>query len=72
MLHVLSKGCAGPEVKTVQRIIYARGIDRTLAVDGEFGPKTKAGVLALQKQLGIEQDGVVGRLTWEHVLGHLA
>ena len=70
-LHELSKGCAGPEVRTVQRIIYARGIDRTLAVDGEFGPKTKAGVVTLQGQLGLDRDGVVGRDTWAAMLKKL-
>ena len=67
-LHELSKGCAGPEVKTVQRIIYARGINRSLAVDGAFGPATKSGVITLQKQLGLSQDGVVGKDTWKKVL----
>ena len=67
-LHELSKGCAGAEVSTIQRIVYARGIDRSLAVDGEFGPKTKAAVMALQKQLGLAQDGVVGKDTWKAAL----
>ncbi len=66
-LHELSKGCAGPEVKTIQRVIFARGINHE-AVDGEFGPVTKAGVQALQKQLGLAQDGVVGKDTWKAVL----
>lgn len=70
-LHVLSKGCAGPEVKTIQRLIYARGIDRTIAVDGEFGPKTKAGVIALQKLVGLSGDGAVGELTWPRLLKQL-
>ena len=70
-LHLLSKGCAGPEVKTVQRIIYARGINRDLVVDGAFGDKTKAGVKALQGQLGLEQDGEVGELTWTAALKKL-
>lgn len=70
-LHLLSKGCAGPEVSSVQRIIYARGIDRTLAVDGEFGPRTKAGVTALQKQLGLTPDGTVGAETWRAMLTRL-
>ena len=61
-LHELSKGCAGPEVKTIQRVIFARGINHE-AVDGEFGPVTKSGVIALQKQLGLAQDGVVGKDT---------
>lgn len=66
-LHELSKGCAGPEVSTIQRIIYARGINHE-SVDGEFGPKTKAGVMALQKQLCLAQDGIVGKETWKRVL----
>ncbi len=66
-LHELSKGCAGPEVKTIQRVIFARGINHE-RVDGEFGPKTKAGVQALQKQLGLEQDGIVGKETWQKAL----
>ena len=66
-LHELSKGCAGAEVSTIQRIIFARGINHE-AVDGEFGPKTKAGVMELQKQLGLAQDGVVGKETWKRAL----
>ena len=66
-LHELSKGCAGAEVKTIQRVIYARGINHE-KVDGEFGPVTKSGVQALQKQLGLAQDGVVGKDTWKAVL----
>ncbi len=75
-LHELSKGCAGPEVKTVQRIIYARGIDKTMAVDGDFGKATKAGVVAMQKQLFPDSqsdwDGVVGKRTWAAMLTDLA
>ncbi len=67
-LHELSKGCAGPEVSTIQRIIFARGINRNLVVDGEFGPATKTGVQALQKQLGLNADGVVGKDTWKQAL----
>lgn len=69
-LHTLSKGCAGPEVKTIQRIIYARGINHD-KVDGEFGKNTKTGVIALQKQLGLSQDGVVGKDTWKAILTKL-
>lgn len=67
-LHILSKGVAGPEVKTIQRIIYASGIDKTLSVDGDFGAKTKAGVIELQKRLGLSQDGIVGKETWTAAL----
>ena len=71
-LHQLSAGCTGPEVKTIQRIIYARGIDKNITVDGDFGPATKTAVIALQKKLfpsePNEWDGIVGRKTWEAVL----
>lgn len=66
--HVLYMGCRGPEVRHVQRIIYARGINRNLSVDGEFGAKTYTGVVELQKQLfpddADEWDGVVGEKTF--------
>lgn len=69
-LHELSQGCKGPEVKTIQRIIYARSINHE-KVDGEFGPKTRAGVMTLQKQLGLKQDGIVGKDTWKKALTEL-
>jgi len=70
-LHILSKGCAGPEVKTIQRIIYARGIDRDMVVDGDFGKKTEAAVKTLQKMVNVYADGYVGAKTWAAVLKNL-
>ena len=70
-LHELSKGCAGPEVKTVQRIIFARGINKTMVVTGSFDDETKAGVIALQKQVGENPDGIVGKNTWKKILTDL-
>lgn len=67
-LHVLSKGTAGPEVKTIQRLIVAGEVDKTLVIDGDFGTKTKTAVMALQKKLGITEDGIVGANTWKTVL----
>lgn len=70
-LHELDTGCIGPEVKTVQRILYARGCTgadgKAVSVDGEYGPNTKAAVKKLQQQLfptqPAEQDGVWGAKT---------
>jgi hypothetical protein len=71
-LKQLSQGSTGAQVKTIQRIIYVRGINSQISIDGDFGPITKAGVIALQKKLfpntASEWDGVVGKNTWTAVL----
>ena len=71
-LHVLSKGCAGPEVATIQRILLGAGIKgedgKDIVVDEDFGKNTEYGVKQLQKKLGITQDGKVGKLTWPAAL----
>lgn len=74
-VHQLSNGCTGPEVKTLQRIIFARGLYEKMIIDGDFGPITKAGVIELQKKLFPstpgEWDGVVGPVTWKAMLTQL-
>lgn len=71
-LNQLSQGSTGAQVKTIQRIIYVRGINSKIDIDGDFGPITKAGVIDLQKKLfpntASEWDGVVGKNTWTAAL----
>lgn len=71
-VHQLQTGHEGPEVKTAQRIMYARGIKgadgKAITVDGEFGGNTKAATITLQKQLGVEPDGIWGVDTWTAAL----
>ena len=38
-------------------------------VDGDFGVKTKAAVMAFQKAKGLVVDGIVGTKTWSKLLG---
>lgn len=40
-------------------------------IDGYFGPKTKANVIAFQGAVGIAKDGVVGEATWQKLLNRL-
>ena len=75
-LHLLSKGCAGPEVKTLQRILYSKGITDDagayVSVDGDFGKKTEQAAKKLQKLLGLTADGKIGKDTWPKMLKELA
>ena len=62
-------GQSGTCVKYIQQLVnwqnrynsYSAG---PVVVDGSFGPKTKAAVIADQKQFGLTADGVVGPKTW--------
>ena len=71
-LHLLSKGCAGPEVKTAQRLLYAKGFKgedgKIISIDGDFGRNTAYAVKSWQKELGLTADGWVGRDTWAAML----
>ena len=71
-LKQLSQGSTGAQVKTVQRIIYVRGINSHISIDGDFGPITESGVIELQQKLfpsnPSEWDGIVGEKTWTAIL----
>lgn len=58
----------GQNVKDLQAKLKALGYDCG-PVDGIFGPKTKAAVLAFQANSGLARDGVVGPLTWGKLFG---
>ena len=60
---ILTVGDRGPEVKRLQQLLNARTGAR-LVVDGDFGPATKAAVVAFQAAKGLTVDGVVGKQTW--------
>jgi len=61
-------GSRGAAVETIQRALNEIStkfpvIDR-LNVDGIFGPRTEASVMAFQRIFGLNPDGIVGPLTW--------
>lgn len=60
--RVLSRGLHGADVHALQDALNALGFDVGTA-DGRFGPRTGAGVIAFQKDVGIAADGLVGRST---------
>lgn len=56
-------------VKAIQIGLNAMGCTPRLDQDSNFGPKTKANVMAFQKAVGMKvQDGVVGKYTWPQLL----
>ena len=58
----LSRGAKGDDVKELQRLLNRYG--NTIAVDGDFGPKTEAAVIAFQKTNGLKEDGIVSDSVW--------
>lgn len=62
-------GSRGGNVKTVQDKLNALGFNCG-AVDGIFGPKTKAAVVSFQRANGLAADGIIGPLTWSKLFGN--
>ena len=60
---MLRTGSRGDAVRKLQELLNAKGYTCG-SVDGIFGSKTKAAVLAFQKANGLGADGIVGPLTW--------
>ena len=68
-LPLLRKGDKGDPVKAMQNLLLANKIKLPrYGADGDFGGETEAGVIAFQKAVGIEADGVVGRDTMSKLL----
>ena len=57
------RGSRGDAVRKLQELLHKKGFDCG-AVDGIFGSKTYAAVVAFQKANGLGADGIVGPLTW--------
>jgi hypothetical protein len=53
-----------PEVTHLQQRLNEDGAQPPLAIDGLFGPLTRAAVVAFQGRHGLAADGVVGLRTW--------
>lgn len=65
----LRRGSSGPSVVVVQVALNRiaqnyPAIPKIATVDGIFGSRTEASVIAFQQIFGLTPDGVVGRATW--------
>jgi peptidoglycan hydrolase-like protein with peptidoglycan-binding domain len=59
----LQQGSTGPDVVALQQRLNTLGYN-VGAADGQFGPGTKAQVVAFQQAHGITANGVVDAATW--------
>ena len=66
-LPMIRQGSKGTAVSFAQTALNLRKFD-VGAVDGDFGPKTRAMVISFQDWAGIAKDGVVGPDTWKKLL----
>lgn|GEM_PF-6038577 len=66
-LPELRAGATGNVVALAQARL--EGLGNTLAVDGDFGPVTRAAVMAFQRSVSLPANGVVDAATWRALLG---
>jgi peptidoglycan hydrolase-like protein with peptidoglycan-binding domain len=68
LLRQIQQGSTGQGVMALQHSLrFVFGFNN-LAVDGIFGPQTKAAVVAFQQKFNIGADGIVGPVTWNKLV----
>ena len=67
-LDTLKKGSKGESVKALQILLNGYGYNCG-NVDGDFGAKTENAVRAFQRAHKLTQDGIVGKNTWNKLMG---
>ena len=69
-ISTLQKGSEGKTVKALQILLIGYGYScGSYGADGDFGSATQKAVAAYQKANGLEDDGIVGPMTWAKLLG---
>jgi peptidoglycan hydrolase-like protein with peptidoglycan-binding domain len=67
-MPTLQQGAQGDVVRSLQEVLAGQWAPG-LAVDGQFGPNTRAAVETFQQDSGIAVDGIVGEQTWDASTG---
>lgn len=66
-MPTLKRGSKGTDVRRLQGLLTANGYKT--AIDGIFGPQTEKKVKAFQSKHAKPVDSIVGKLTWNALLG---
>ena len=66
-LGLVQRGHSGNKVKAVQQALIG-GYKYDLVLDGEFGPATQEAVEDFQRAQGIDDDGIVGPITFKALI----
>lgn len=64
LLRCLYSGDTGDDVQAVQQMLYRAGIGATNAKNGNYGQKSVADMIALQRKYGISASGNMGGPSW--------
>lgn len=64
---IIKEGARGNITKLLQEKLVSLGYTTNI-IDGIFGSRTKAAVIAFQKSKGLSTDGIVGENTWRKLL----
>ena len=62
--HPTASGYPAHSIAALQADLNALGASPALIVDGGFGPKTAAALMAFQITHGLQGDGLIGPLSW--------
>lgn len=69
-LPVLEKGIKGNQVRPLQMLLIGHGYDcGKQGVDGSFGAATRSAVMALQKDLHLEETGIADKRVMAYLMG---
>lgn len=66
LVITVRNGDTGDAVRAAQSQLASKG--HTVSVDGIFGSQTTSAVQAFQRARGLSVDGVVGPITWQHLV----
>lgn len=69
-LPLLRYGDKGECVRSAQLLLIGRGYScGRCGADGEIGQDTYNAIIAFQRASGLQQDGIIGALTWARLIG---